>query len=80
MSGLQSETSEDLIDMDEHRLVVEAGFDLFFVQILSDIFILAKIFVEIFALKPVESGIAIFAKGIHVVAEKIGRIIRIALV
>lgn len=49
MSKLQSETSEDLIDMDEHRLVVEAGFDLFFIQILSDIFILAKIFVEIFA-------------------------------
>ena len=50
MSELQSETSEDLIDVDEHRLVVEAGFDLFFIQILSDIFILAKIFVEIFAL------------------------------
>ena len=43
MSELQSKTSEDLIDMDEHRLVVEAGFDLFFIQILSDIFILAKI-------------------------------------
>lgn len=60
MSKLQSETSEDLIDMDEHRLVVEAGFDLFFVQILSDIFILAKIFIEIFALKPALHRISLY--------------------
>ena len=60
MSELQSETSEDLIDMDEHRLVVEAGFDLFFVQILSDIFILAKIFIEIFALKPAFHRISLY--------------------
>lgn len=60
MSELQSETSEDLIDMDEHRLVVEAGFDFFFVQILSDIFILAKIFVEIFSLKPAFHRISLY--------------------
>ena len=60
MSKLQSETSKDLIDMDEHWLVVEASFDLFFIQILSDIFILAKIFVEIFALKPAFHRISLY--------------------
>ena len=35
---------------------------------------------EILCLAKLESGIAIFAKCVHVVAEKIGRIIRIALV
>lgn len=46
--------------MDEHRLVVEACLDFFFVQILSDVFVFAEVFIEVFTLQPAFHSVSLY--------------------
>ena len=56
----ETESCKDIVYMGKHSMRVEACLDFFGCEILAYLFILAEIFIEIFALEPSLHGIALY--------------------